>query len=80
VHLTFTIKEGPITPESKRILGEEVFVAPVADLVAMKLSSYRDKDRVHIRSMDAAGLITLRVQNKLAPELLARLQHIRETE
>ena len=89
VHLLFTgekvrpsqvTQNPPIEPEKKSILGEEFFIAPVADLVTMKLSSYRDKDRVHIRSMDAAGLITLRVQNKLAPELLARLQHIRETE
>jgi hypothetical protein len=69
VNLTFTAKDG-----------EEVFVAPVVDLVTMKLSSYRDKDRVHIRSLDAAGLITQEVKNKLAPELAARLQHIRETE
>jgi hypothetical protein len=80
VNLTFTVKEGPITPERKNILGEEVFVAPVADLVTMKLSSYRDKDRVHIRSMDAAALITLEVESELTPMLLERLRHIRETE
>ena len=80
VNLTFTVKEGPITPERKNILGEEVFVAPVADLVTMKLSSYRDKDRVHIRSMDAAALITPDVENELTPVLLERLRHIRETE
>ena len=80
VNLTFTAKEGPITPERKYILGEEVFVAPVADLVTMRLSSYRDKDRVHIRSMDAAALITLEVESELTPMLLERLRHIRETE
>jgi hypothetical protein len=89
VHLLFTgekvrpsqaMQNPPIAPEKKRIHGEDVFVISVDDLVPMKLSSYRDKDRVHVRSMDAAGLITLAVENKLAPELLARLQHIRETE
>jgi hypothetical protein len=47
----------PIQPVRKVIHAGEVLVMPVADLVRMKLSAYRDKDRVHIRSMDAAGLI-----------------------
>jgi hypothetical protein len=55
-------------------------VIPVADLVQMKLTSYRDKDRVHIRSLDAAGLLTHEAERRLAPELLSRLKHIRETE
>ena len=89
VHLLFTgekvrpnqvTQNPPIAPQRKSIHGEEVLVIPVADLVTMKLSSYCDKDRVHIRSMDAAGLITPEIQGKVIPELLARLQHIRETE
>jgi hypothetical protein len=36
-------------PEKKRILGEEVLVIPVAGLLRMKLSAFRDKDRVHVR-------------------------------
>jgi hypothetical protein len=67
-------------PEKKRILGEEVLVIPVAGLLRMKLSAFRDKDRVHVRSMDAAGLITTGVEETLPGELRARLQHIRETE
>jgi len=70
----------PIQPETKSILGVDVFIIPVPDLVRMKLSAYRDKDRVHIRSLDAAGLITAEVENALPEELQARLQHIRETE
>ncbi|MGA3079148.1 MAG: hypothetical protein ABSG56_36400 [Bryobacteraceae bacterium] len=46
----------------------------------MKLSAFRDKDRVHIRSMDAAGLITAEVEKALPVELQNRLQHVRETE
>ena len=53
---------------------------PVVDLVRMKLSSYRDKDRVHVRGMDAAGLVTLEVEQALSDDLRARLRHIRETE
>ena len=70
----------PIEPEKKRIHGREVMVIPVADLVRMKLSSFRDKDRVHVRSMDAAGLITPAVEASLPAELSRRLQHVRETE
>jgi hypothetical protein len=70
----------PIQPESKAIHGRDVFVIPVADLVSMKLSSYRDKDRVHVRSMDAAGLITPKIATGLPDELQARLRFTRETE
>jgi hypothetical protein len=70
----------PIAPEKKRILGGDVLVIPVADLLRMKLSAFRDKDRVHVRSMDAAGLITASIEERLPGELRSRLQHIRETE
>ena len=70
----------PIEPEQKRIQGKDVMVIPVADLVQMKLTSYRDKDRVHIRSMDAAGLLTPNIERRLESELRSRLKHIRETE
>jgi hypothetical protein len=70
----------PIAPEKKQIHGGEVMVIPVADLVRMKLSSYRLKDQVHIKSMDAARLITREVEAGLPTELSARLQHVRETE
>ena len=69
-----------IEPERKQIHGKEVMVIRVTDLVQMKLTSYRDKDRVHIRSMDAAGLLTPEVERLLTPELLPRLKLIRETE
>ena len=80
VRLIFSGEEIPIHPEKKVIHGREVWVVPVADLVRMKLSSYRDKDRVHIRSMDAAGLITREVERGLPDELHSRLQHVQETE
>ncbi|MBM3753877.1 MAG: nucleotidyltransferase family protein [Acidobacteria bacterium] len=60
--------------------GQEFWVIPVADLLRMKLSSFRDKDRVHVRGMDAAGLITSDVERSLGDELGARLVHVRDTE
>jgi len=35
--------------------SDGVLIAPVADLVKMKLTSFRDKDRVHVRDMDVSA-------------------------
>jgi len=89
VHLVFTgekVKPGQmvpnpaLAPERKTIKGQEVWVIPIADLVRMKLSANRDKDRVHIRSLDAGGLITPEIERKLPEAMRARLQQVRETE
>jgi len=89
VHLIFSgervrpnqaVPNPPLRPERKTIHGQEIFVISVADLVKMKLIAYRDKDRVHIRSLDAAGLITPTVERGLRRDLRSRLRHIRETE
>jgi hypothetical protein len=69
-----------INPVRAGLHGQDFQVIPVFDLVRMKLSSYRDKDRVHVRGMDAAGLITRDVEHGLSAELLARLRNVRETE
>lgn len=60
--------------------GQEFWVISVADLLRLKLSSFRDKDRVHVRGMDAAGLITSDVERSLGDELRDRLVHVRDTE
>jgi hypothetical protein len=88
VHLVFsgeTVKANqepnpPIAPERITVYGKEVSVVPVVDLVRMKLNAFRDKDRVHVRAMDAIGLITPEIEAKLPAELRSRLQHVRETE
>lgn len=69
-----------IRPVRTAIHGQAFLIVPVVDLVRMKLSSYLDKDRVHIRGMEAAGLITVEVESALTVEQRGRLQHIRETE
>ena len=69
-----------IRPVRAGLHGQDFLVIPVTDLVRMKLSSNRDKDRVHIRGMDAAGLITKTVEAGLGDNLRSRLRHIRETE
>jgi hypothetical protein len=69
-----------IDPVRKKMLGQEVNVVPLLDLVCMKLSSYRLKDQVHVQVLDAAGLITPAVEQALPEELRIRLRHVRETE
>jgi hypothetical protein len=56
---------------------EGVCLAPVADLVRMKLTSFRLKDRVHIQDMDSTGLITAEVEAGLPEDLRRRLAEVR---
>ncbi|MBI4254064.1 MAG: hypothetical protein HY616_03235 [Candidatus Rokubacteria bacterium] len=60
--------------------AEGVLLAPVADLVRMKLTSYRLKDKVHIQDLDAVGLITPEVEAQLPEVLRARLREVRAAE
>lgn len=69
-----------LRPEMKRILGREVPVIAVPELVRMKLTSFRLKDQVHVKALEAAGLITPEVEAHLPVELLARLHQTRQTE
>ena len=51
----------------------------LAALVKMKLNSFRDKDRTHLRDMLEVELIDEHWTNKLPPELAARLQQLIDT-
>ena len=55
-------------------------IAPVADLVRMKLTSFRLKDKVHIQDMDSVGLITPHIEAQLSNTFRERLNEIRATE
>jgi hypothetical protein len=59
---------------------EGILIAPVADLVRMKLTSFRLKDKVHIQDLDSVGLITPEIENGLPGPLLERLKEVRATE
>jgi hypothetical protein len=54
-------------------------VIELEGLVRMKLTSHRDKDRMHIRDWIAAGLLDATWLPRLPPELAARLQQILDT-
>jgi hypothetical protein len=59
---------------------EGVLLASVADLVRMKLTSFRMKDRVHVQDMDSVGLITPEIETSLSEPLRTRLAEVRATE
>ncbi|MCX6593216.1 MAG: hypothetical protein NTZ56_17000 [Acidobacteria bacterium] len=77
---TYLAPAPDVCPVEVSLYGSTFRVIPVADLLRMKLTSFRDEDRVHIRGMDAAGLLTADVEASLPAELRARLQVTRETE
>jgi hypothetical protein len=55
-------------------------VASVADLVRMKLTSFRENDRVHVRDMDSVGLTTAEIEGQLSDLFRQRLAQVRATE
>jgi hypothetical protein len=87
IHLVFAGEKSKSTqptphpdlnPEMKDLFGVTLPVAPLRDLLNMKLSSFRRKDITHIEIMDATGLITPDLEQTLPPILLDRLRQARE--
>ncbi|NOT00421.1 MAG: hypothetical protein HOP29_07310 [Phycisphaerales bacterium] len=54
-------------------------VVKLLELVKMKLQAWRDVDRTHIRDMMSVGLIDDALAVQLPPDLLDRLEQIRQT-
>jgi hypothetical protein len=86
VHLVFLDEKvrpeyvEPIPSSEPVKTTEGILVASVADLVHMKLTSFRLKDKVHIQDMDAVGLITAEIEAGLSEPLRTRLAEVRATE
>ena len=57
-------------------LIDEARTLPLEALVRMKLTSFRDKDRVHIRDMISVQLVDESWLTRLSPELRRRLQEL----
>lgn len=49
---------------------------PLETLVRMKLNSFRDKDRVHLRDMISQGMIDASWLDRLPPAFRARLDEL----
>jgi len=86
VHLIFVeekVRPEYVEPVPKFSAAPNVdglLVAPVADLLRMKLTSFRLKDRVHIQDMDGVGLITPEIEAGLPEVLRQRLAEVRASE
>ena len=87
VHLVFVREK--VRPEyleavpdfSAPVVSEEgLLVAPVVDLVRMKLTSFRLRDKTHLADMDAVGLITVEIEAQLPEALRKRLEQVRAEE
>ena len=83
VHLVFTgEKVRPEYPESAPELGSfrtvrGLRLIPLADLVRMKLTSFRASDEAHVKDLDEAGLITPEIEAGLSSVLADRLAQVR---
>jgi hypothetical protein len=87
VHFVFTgekVRSDYIEPvpdfSSPVRTADGLLLAPVADLVRMKLTSFRLRDRVHIQDLDSVGLITAEIEAGLSEVLLQRLKEVRASE
>ncbi len=82
VHLLFAGEKvrpeyaAPTADVSESQPGKHFQVVALDALVRMKLTSFRDKDRTHLRDMIELGLIDASWPARFAPELAARLQEL----
>jgi hypothetical protein len=83
VHLVFTgekvrpeyLEPTPELGSYRQIRGLRLI--PLADLIRMKLISFRANDETHVKDLDSAGLITPEVEASLPPPLRERLARAR---
>lgn len=61
------------TVEEREMLEPDKQVVALAGLVRMKLMSYRDQDRLHLRDLIGVGLVGRELLPTLPPELAGRL-------
>ena len=65
------------SPALQETVGAEGFsLVPLEDLVRMKLVSFRDKDRMHLRDLVSVGLVDAGWTSRFPGELARRLQAI----
>ena len=69
---------APPLGTARKIQG--IPLIPLADLVRMKLTSFRLKDQTHLKDLDEQKLITPEIEAGLSPVLVARLAEVRARE
>ena len=65
---------APDVSESER--ADSFRVLALESLVRMKLTSFRDKDRTHLRDFIDVGLVDVTWRDRLPPDLAVRLQQL----
>jgi len=86
VRLVFTGEKARDTyPEPVPEMGvycrvRGIRLMPLADLIRMKLTSFRAKDEAHLKDLDEAGLIDPQIEAGLPPVLRQRLERVRARE
>ena len=85
VHIVFAGEKvrphyaAPAPDVSESETTESFRIVALESLVRMKLTSFRDKDRTHLRDFLEVGLIDANWIERFSPELAARLQHLVDT-
>jgi hypothetical protein len=85
VHIVFAGEKvrpeyaAPAPDVDKPFIDKDVRVLPLSALVTMKLTSFRDKDRMHLRDMIDVGLIDDSWLQSLPAELAERLKQLLDT-
>ena len=76
---TYPLTNPAIQPEEKVVdeFGISIPVAPLRDLIQMKLNSFRPKDETHLEMLDECGLITAEMVDDLPDILRERLAQAR---
>ena len=82
VHVVFAGKKvrdeypEPVPEIDDYVLMEKARTLPLESLVRMKLTSFRDKDRVHVRDMISIGIIDDSWLPRFSPAIQARLREL----
>ena len=66
----------PVPSIDEYAMMEDARTLTLDALVRMKLTSYRDKDKVHVRDMISIGMIDESWPSKFSAELQVRLQQL----
>jgi hypothetical protein len=86
VHMVFTgekVRQEYLLPVPEMGPGSTikgVRLVPVADLIRMKLTSFRLKDQMHLKDLDEVAVITPDIKAGLPEPFLERLAQVRGTE
>ncbi|MFM1902427.1 MAG: hypothetical protein RLZZ440_327 [Planctomycetota bacterium] len=70
---------APVPDVAESVSFKSYRVLTLEAVVRMKLTSYRDKDKTHVRDLIDVGLVDAAWPARYPPELAARLQHLLDT-